>query len=502
MRTFSKPKMWVPLLFCGLLLASCTSKQEETPPQQLTCDSGRWLQPDSIVYGLNLLSNAMFNVDTTYDLLQSFADSAIHQVLRDTAVQARMGRWSVAWGPVVFSNAKDNCGDDCVVDNLLVLYKRQCTMPGVPEYVLATSGTNGNSKFGWFDEDFDVYQMVQWPNKASYPTIEAFTAQLNSSGSTSSTGIAVSVGTATGVVRLLNMSDGNQGTLYQTLKDSIPANSNATLAVAGHSLGGALSPALALALKQYQKQWNDLEGVTVTTHPTAGASPGNLAFRDYFYQTIGAQNFRGRMNLNDLVPHAWQPSFLAKIKELYADKQGIKNVPMIDSLMSKVQRKLLRTYGQNPYASLYCKQDSCIPDSTTTYSFTQPYSELLHTVKLIPPKDYIHFCCQYDVKKGLDSLDLYRCDLIHTNRDVYSKLQTELGCANSDTCSHIGISLLYVMQVGYQHTTAYSKQFDVQIIMDQMRAAKKRLGILDTKTPPEQQEELLQALLNYINALN
>jgi hypothetical protein len=444
----------------------------------------------------------MFDVDTFYDSLQGYSRKAIDMVLQNDDIKAKLGHWSVAWGPAVFSDAKDNCAGKCVVDNLLVLYKRQCAMPGVPEYVLATSGTNGNSKFGWFDEDFDVYKMVQWPDKANYPTIEAFTAQLNAAGSTSSAGVAVSVGTATGVVRLLNMSYGKQGTLYQTLKDSIPANSTATLAVAGHSLGGALSPALALALKQYQKQWNDQESVTITTHPTAGASPGNLAFRDYFFQTIGAKNFRGRMNRNDLVPHAWQTSFLDSIKVLYTGKQGIHKVPMIDSLISKVQHKLQRTYGQNPYASLYCKQDNCVPDSMATFSFFEPYHDSLHYIGVLAPKEYIYSCCEIGELADEESNNVWKsCRSVYDSRDVYNQIQTELGCADDDVCSNIGVSLLFVMQVGYQHTTAYSKHFDVQIVMDQMRAAKEELGILHTKTPVNQQKAMLQALLDYINAL-
>ena len=100
------------------------------------------------VFSLNWLANIMYGVDTTYDVLASSAPKLIDAVLKSSDVTAKIGKWETVWGPVIYSANSETCGNDCVVDNLLVLLRSK---DDTTSFVLATSGTNDISQFGWFE---------------------------------------------------------------------------------------------------------------------------------------------------------------------------------------------------------------------------------------------------------------------------------------------------------------------------------------------------------------
>ena len=108
----------------------------------------------------------------------------------------------------------------------------------------------------------------------------------------------------------MQMTDPANGDLRTFLTKA--ANGSSTLIFAGHSLGGALSPTLALFLYP-QPQESGWKQVLVL--PTAGASPGNEPFAKLFaaaYPPVasGVSAPYGTWNTNyanaaDAVPHAW-----------------------------------------------------------------------------------------------------------------------------------------------------------------------------------------------------
>ncbi|HHH37635.1 MAG TPA: hypothetical protein ENK77_03355, partial [Epsilonproteobacteria bacterium] len=113
-------------------------------------------------------------------------------------------------------------------------------------------------------------------------------------------------------------------TPIQWLKKNLPNNMSAgdTVAITGHSLGGAISPVLAQALKDYQEAWNT-NGISlnIAAYLFAGHTPGDTVYRDYVQSSLS--KIESTVNLYDVVPHAWSlcptssPVCLEKIRSLY-----------------------------------------------------------------------------------------------------------------------------------------------------------------------------------------
>jgi hypothetical protein len=195
------------------------------------------------------------------------------------------------------------------------------------QYVVAIAATNSHSKYDWDDEDFDVETTVAWAE--AFPTlppygVPVFTPALRPS---------ISSATQLGVNNLLGMIDTIQHT-NQTLSQFLAAlptttTGGAQLTFAGHSLAGALSPTLALAL--FNPDGGALalgDWAAVAVYPTAGATPGNSDFATFFskvlppvaaakssprYQTWNQDTW----NTIDIVPHAWEIATLDQIATLY-----------------------------------------------------------------------------------------------------------------------------------------------------------------------------------------
>jgi hypothetical protein len=152
------------------------------------------------------------------------------------------------------------------------------------------------------------------------------------------------------------MQDGSKGTLMNFLKTTVGSSSDSIeIAVTGHSLGGGLSPVVALSLKDNMAYWNAAKTFTVTTYPFAGQSPGNAGFASYFNTTIGANNFNGKYNTLDAVPHGFQTSMMQEISTLY-DGVGtnLQNQCFLNGLINCIIGKV---EGFN-YTSLYTDADT------------------------------------------------------------------------------------------------------------------------------------------------
>jgi len=104
-------------------------------------------------------------------------------------------------------------------------------------------------------------------------------------------------------------------TLPEFLRSELSAN--ASLVITGHSLGGALSPVVALTLSDRRNQWDPNGWATLSCVPSAGPTPGNQDFATYYDSKLGEVTTRVHNSI-DVVPHGWLQPDLAQIPNLYS----------------------------------------------------------------------------------------------------------------------------------------------------------------------------------------
>lgn len=173
-------------------------------------------------------------------------------------------------------------------------------------YYVGIAGTNSISVPNWILEDFQVGALATpWANPSSVPA-----------------GAQVFAGTALGlsflqeITPLAGMPGAGQSIaqFLQSERDSQQSGGGiSAVRVSGHSLGGALSPVLALWLQDEVLPTT----VNVTANIYAGATPGNAAFQQYYNSRPLAQYTQVVDNSLDMVPHAWGADTLAAIPSLY-----------------------------------------------------------------------------------------------------------------------------------------------------------------------------------------
>lgn len=235
-----------------------------------------------VIAVLSSLSNINMGIaaDTEQELVQN-AQSKISAALKDDTIAAFIGDWELAWGPFIFATqnkptAKYN-PNKWVTHNTMYVAKGVVPDTAIPLYVVAIAGTNLISEFGWVVEDGDVIAMNKWD--------ENDTTKGN-----------ISKGSHIGLEKLLAFKDENGKNVIDFFTRL--EIGNAEIATCGHSLGGALSPLMALKLIEAKA------ASTISTYPSAGATSGDKAFAQYAGQLL-ANNYFSTINDFDIVPHAW-----------------------------------------------------------------------------------------------------------------------------------------------------------------------------------------------------
>jgi hypothetical protein len=441
------------------------------------------------VFSLNWLSNTLANVKAPYNQLQPLAHQSITEVLENQGAQTLIGGWDLVWGPIVFS--AHNNGDKSVADNTMYLVKSNSE----DTYVLAIAGTNPISPYGWFIEDFATSTTQKWPFDPSI---------------SEDSDVVVSTGTYIGIQHLLQMKDGANNDMsvveyLASISDSVSPQTQ--LIVTGHSLGGALSASLGLALLNMQTQnihfpltnpngngepidedpisisaWDKNQNFIVCTMPSAGATPGNEKFANYYDQLLGARTIRV-WNRIDVVPHGWNKQMLIESPFLYTPeiKPGAlvvaaAGVALAHSLKSgKIYTQIMAQVpgynGQVNQAIIHKNEIIALIDQVgeaeiekileiTLHAAAEKLhikEEWLHTFADILAKIVVSFLqdkMDKEIQKLIDSLPNELKDLLHI---IYTE-------ANN--------LMEYLVQLGYQHVQAYVEFIGVEVFNDIMAAHK------------------------------
>lgn len=204
------------------------------------------------------------------------------------ALESVIGTWNVVWGP---------CFTPPLPDVLIprnTMYAAQNA--GGDQIVVAIAGTDPESLYDWLREDLDITP-IAWPYASNAGE--------------------VTTGDNNGLTNLLQMKSGKH-TLQEFLSN-IPNKSAVSLTFTGHSLGGALSPMLALALMDPASTLTEESDVSignwaeVSLLATAGPSIGDAAFLSYFNSTLADASCTFIWNANDIVPHAWNKATLMEL---------------------------------------------------------------------------------------------------------------------------------------------------------------------------------------------
>ncbi|TRX37099.1 lipase family protein [Flavobacterium restrictum] len=250
---------------------------------------------------LAALSNCNQNVvKNTENELQDNLSLQVASALQNPIIKAYIGDWDIVWGPCTKNSRQRDKNlniipNAFITDNAMFVAKGQDPDDETKTlYVIAVSGTNGVSKFGWLDEDFKVETKLM----KSWGTIPD---------------AKIAGGSHDGLTILRDLKNHKNQDVISFLSQ-LPLDQNTEVTTCGHSLAGALSPLLALTIIEWKEKEN--KAFLVSTYPSAGSSSGNKAFAAYAESKFG-NNYHSVINNYDIVPHAWNSKTFLKIPNIY-----------------------------------------------------------------------------------------------------------------------------------------------------------------------------------------
>ena len=240
-----------------------------------------------IIFALSSFAGLISGADPGHDPEKLLYKRVMHKLKQ---YEAQLGKWDIVWGPCVVAPSTFYYPTNA-------MYVAQSASDPA-NYVIAVAGTNPYSVFDWMIEDALVHAQLPW--------------LFDETG-----GAAISLGTGIGLAILLNMiptvdRPGAGKTLRQFLFDI--EDKNIILTTAGHSLGGALAPALGLWLMDIQRLWDPFKRAKLASLPTGGPTAGNDVFAAYSDCKLPTSRW---WNSLDVVPQAWNTRLLSRIPELY-----------------------------------------------------------------------------------------------------------------------------------------------------------------------------------------
>ncbi|PVM90902.1 lipase family protein [Caulobacter endophyticus] len=286
---------------------------------------------------LSWLSNAASDKVDTLANLEAHVRQSVQAFTADNA--GRVADWSIAWGPVASSHEGADPTALYYADNML--YAASASVNGAPCLVVAMAGTNEDDAYDWLAEDFSIVRQIDWP--------------YGNGGFDGAATPKISHATATGVADLLAMKDPKAGGIQAFVGDWTKANPGGTVIFTGHSLGGALSPSLAMAT--VSQNGGPFADTTLLTLPSAGPTPGNpdfAALYTHFFPTpapgsanAGPVPFNTDLvNVHDVVPTAWND---VKLTGFFTNTGDLAFKLAMDALLASLDGLAHGLIGFNTY---------------------------------------------------------------------------------------------------------------------------------------------------------
>lgn len=413
-------------------------------------------KPIQKVYALSTLAGTPSDQHGTVDELEAYAQKIITATLANPTVQVLIGQWNLVWGPAVHQVA----GSD-VADNAFYIAQNSATPT---EFVIAISGTNPISRYGWIDEDLLINPLQPWPfgNTAQNPDVK------------------ISNGTSLGLTALLDLKSNGQCALdyLATQTKNLGA---LDITVTGHSLGGALSPAMALAMHDLQNtstSWDPAGASQIAVVPSAGPAAGNQDWANYYDQRLAASTTR-LWNSIDMVPHAWEVSLLSEIPTLYTPEipasaiiQGLTDIAILNSKLAGVM--LHECCDTQPLKGTINTQLELTISNIITYLELTLSNNLIEKVgqekhwsalEIALFKDAVD-----DLIKQLRAKKSTTKFLIKALHKHFSGLTLKKHAAHAGPIKSIYDFVEFLLQAGYQHTDAYNTLLEVNPFTDLLSA--------------------------------
>lgn len=290
--------------------------------------------PWQTTFYLSMLSNSVSDTlivtseqTDAQNILAAMLTQKVNAAFADSDVMSLIGGdWVLTWGPGVYATAKKATPDNFLSANAAFV----CYSPSLGRYVLAIAATDPLSTSDWVAEDLVLVPGWSWDsaltnwNSWTNPTAKPL------GSSTTPTLTSATYNGVGNVLALQGIVASTQATssLLTYLASTLALKTTEYLTVTGHSLGGALSPTLAMALVVGTKSTPKLTPLPIAqvgVYATAGATPGNQLLAQQFASnfpspppttsnfpqppTTGAQPWQvwnaDVVNQFDIVPAAW-----------------------------------------------------------------------------------------------------------------------------------------------------------------------------------------------------
>lgn len=336
------------LLASMFLLPACNNSK---PVSSVKAPSGAAYNMEQQIFTLCMLSNVSggFNGRAGDTILDSTI-WAVDTILADPGFQSLAGNWKCVWGPAVMKHKTYNKA----INTMFIA--QNVDSPSV--FVVAIAGTNFTSVDDWVAEDFDIATIKYWDSIVANIYDTAVFAKPQKV-----TNPFVSRATYRGLFNLASLTDKVTNTTALAFLKSVgdTAKGKINIWTTGHSLGGALSPTLALYLNDTKATWcpNDSNNVSINCLAVAGATPGDISFSRRYYKELGSNTIR-IWNHNDPVPHGFQANILVLNNDMLDQvdsifkPDGIPTPAVLDSIIGGV-RVVAANYV---YTQLYPSRDT------------------------------------------------------------------------------------------------------------------------------------------------